>query len=69
MPREKESYRDNLEAVMTRFPGKDVLSLNDVAQYTGMGYRKLMSRDIPLPRPSKRGNYIIPAPSLARWKI
>lgn len=48
MPREKESYRDNLEAVMTRFPGKEVLTLSDVLQYTGMGYRQLMSSDIPL---------------------
>lgn len=33
MPREKESYRDNLEAIMTRFPGKEVLTLSDVLQY------------------------------------
>ena len=38
MPREKESYRDNLERLMDRFPGKEILSLTEVSQYTGMGY-------------------------------
>ena len=41
MPREKESYRDNLERLMDRFPGKEILSLTEVSQYTGMGYRQL----------------------------
>ena len=67
MPREKESYRDNLERLMDRFPGKEILSLTEVSQYTGMGYRQLMSSDIPLKRTSKRGNYFISAASLARW--
>ena len=40
MPREKESYRDNLERLMDRFPGKEILSLTEVSQYTGMGYGK-----------------------------
>ena len=67
MPREKESYRDNLERLMDRFPGKEILSFTEVSQYTGMGYRQLMSSDIPLKRTGKRGNYFITTASLARW--
>ncbi len=28
MPREKESYRDNLERLMDRFPGKEILLIH-----------------------------------------
>lgn len=68
MPREKESYRDNLERLMDRFPGKEILSFAEVSQYTGMGYRALMGSGIPLKKTNgKRGQYFISLPSFARW--
>ena len=36
MPREKESFRDNLERLDQAFPGKELLSAADVAKYTGL---------------------------------
>ena len=60
MPREKESYRDNLERLMDRFPGKEILSFSEVSQYTGMGYRALMGSGIPLKKTKgKHGQYFI----------
>lgn len=68
MPREKESYRDNLERLMDRFPGKEILSFAEVTEYTGMGYRALMGSGIPLKKTKgKRGQYFISLPSFARW--
>ena len=36
MAREKESYRDNLERIAERFPGKEMLTVADVVEYTGL---------------------------------
>lgn len=33
MARERESYRDNLERIIERFPGKEVLSVSEVSKY------------------------------------
>lgn len=61
MPREKESYRDNLERLMDRFPGKEILSFTEVSQYTGMGYRALMGSGIPLKRQMGSADSILSA--------
>ena len=45
MPREKESYRDNLERLMDRFPGKEILSFTEVSQYTSRLKRQRGSAD------------------------
>ena len=68
MPREKEAYRDNLERIMDRFPGKEVLTLQDVGAFTGMGYRAIKSSGIPFKAVGgKRPSYIISIASFARW--
>lgn len=36
MAREKELFRDNLERLDRAFPGKELLTIQDVAQYTGL---------------------------------
>ena len=36
MPREKECFRDNLERISERFPGKEMLSIKEVTDYTGL---------------------------------
>lgn len=38
MPREKESYRDNLELLLEAFPDKKMLSKKEVQRYTGLDY-------------------------------
>ena len=39
MSREKECFRDNLERITARFPGKELLSVQDVVDYTGLHRR------------------------------
>ena len=36
MPREKETYRDNLERIIERYPGKEMLNVGEVVAYTGL---------------------------------
>lgn len=40
MPREKETFRDNLERLDKAFPGKELLTKTDVVGYTGVCYAK-----------------------------
>lgn len=35
MPREKPAYRDQLESIITAYPGKECLKVRDVAHFTG----------------------------------
>jgi hypothetical protein len=39
MPREKESYRDNLERIKEMYPDKEMLSLQEVAAFIGINWR------------------------------
>ena len=52
MPREKESFRDNLERLDKAFPGKEMLRKTDVTNYTGMSFAKARNMF------SFNGNYI-----------
>lgn len=36
MPREKEAYRDNLERICERYPGKELLSKTETAKFLGV---------------------------------
>ena len=36
MPREKESYRDNIERIKEMYPNKELLTTNDVSRFTGL---------------------------------
>jgi len=36
MPREKESYRDNLERICEKCPDKEMLKISDVIRITGL---------------------------------
>ena len=36
MPREKESYRDNLELLLEAFPDKMMINKTEVQHYTGL---------------------------------
>ena len=39
MPREKESYRDNLELIMERYPGKMMLTVKEISALWGKDQR------------------------------
>ena len=39
MPREKESYRDNLERISEKFPSQELLTVKDVATFCGLDRR------------------------------
>lgn len=44
MAREKEAYRDNLELLMQRFPGKSALNQSEVARYLGRDRRTVAKK-------------------------
>lgn len=45
MPREKEFYRENLEQILKFSGGRNMLSVNDVRQFTGIrDYRSIKRR-------------------------
>lgn len=33
MPREKEAYRDNLERILDAFPGREVITITELARW------------------------------------
>lgn len=39
MPREKESYRDNLERLCQAFPNKEMLTVKDASNFLGVDMR------------------------------
>jgi hypothetical protein len=41
---ENAYYRDNLERVLARFPGKELLSIKDVCEFTGLNFRTAKKR-------------------------
>ena len=49
MPREKEAYRDNLERIIAAYPGKEMLTVTDVINFTGIN-RKTVKKMFPFNR-------------------
>lgn len=47
MPREKEAYRDNLERVISAFPGREIITLTDLSKWLKMDPRTV-KRKFPL---------------------
>lgn len=73
MPREKEGYRDVLERLLERFPGRETISIAEASAYLGVWRGTLLSDGA---FPAKRvggnkhsGRIIIPLPLLARWMV
>lgn len=44
MPRENDAYRDHLEEIKKHFVAKRVLSISDVARYTGLDRKTVVRR-------------------------
>lgn len=42
MAREKATYRDNLEELRSRFPGRELISVPDAARYLGVTKERLL---------------------------
>lgn len=66
MPREKESYRDNLELISNHFGAVQLIPFKEAAKYCGVNARALQS-DSSFPLKKIGGRYYVSAVNLARW--
>lgn len=73
MPKEKEGYREQLARLDELFPGKEVLSMEEVRKMLHVDRRSLL-RDKTFPAKKIggyaqefKGKYVIPKVALARW--
>ena len=68
---EKKGYRDTLDILCSRFPGKMALSVNEVASVLGAStstvYDAVKRRYNPLPSKRLSGKIVVPIPALASW--
>lgn len=68
MGRERESFRDQLQALQQRFEGQEVLTLAQSCELLGLDRDALLNdKDFPAKKVGKR--YIIPIVPLARWMV
>ena len=66
MPREKDGYREMLEAVHAAFPETELVPLRQAAQYLGCDHRTLIA-DPDFPVKTIGRMYYVPRTGLARW--
>lgn len=67
MPREKEAYRDTLEALLRRFPDREAITVDEAAEILHMDRRILLAdKNFPTVKVGER-RYRIPLVRLARW--
>lgn len=68
---EKQGYRENLELLLEKFPGKMAISVKEASDLLGRSestVRDAMKRKRdPLPFKKLGGSVIIPIAQLARW--
>lgn len=74
MPREKEGFREQLARLDELFPGKEILSMNEVCKMLRADrHTLLLDKTFPVKKvggtPGKEfnGRYLIPKVGLARW--
>lgn len=68
MPRERESFRDQLQVLQQRFEGQEVLTMDQSCKLLGLDRDALLSdKNFPAKKVGKR--YIIPIVPLARWMV
>jgi len=68
--REPDGYQDQLERLTELFPGKEVLSMQEVSKMLRCQARTLLiDKSFPAKRIGKRGKYCIPIVGLARWMM
>lgn len=66
MPREKETFRDNLASLRETFPGKEQISVPEAARYLGVTKERLFS-DETFPKRKLGCQYIVVLVNFARW--
>ena len=66
MPREKETYRDNLESLRAHFPGREQISVPEAAKYLGVSKERILS-DPTFPRRTLGQQNIVVLVNFARW--
>lgn len=66
MPREKEGFREQLESLTTRFPGKEAIGLPECCAIL-CTHRDVLLSDKAFPAKKVGGKYLIPIIALARW--
>lgn len=71
MPREKELYRDNLQMLRERFPGKETISIQEASKIVGVSRQSLVAnKDFPkidIGNGSKNCHWRVPIIKLASY--
>lgn len=68
MAREPDGYRQQLEHLAERYPGKEVLTIQEVTKMLGCHRQTLLAdKTFPAKRIGEKGKYLIPIVGLARW--
>jgi len=66
--REPDGYREQLEHLTQRFPGKEVLSIQEVCKMFRCNRRKFLTdKTFPVKQFNGTGKYYIPIVKLAWW--
>lgn len=66
MPRERESFRDQLQSLRERYGGQEVLTMDQSCALLGLD-RDALIHDTTFPAKKVGKRYIIPIVPLARW--
>lgn len=74
MSKEREGFREQLMRLDERYPGREVLTIKEASEVTGLHRGTLLkSKDFPAQKlgggGSTGGVYIIPKVGLARWLV
>lgn len=70
MPIQTEQYRDQLDRLSARFPGREAISISEASSVLGVERRALLrNKTFPAKRPCGRSNgkIVVPLVSLANW--
>lgn len=68
--REPDGYREQLARLAERFPGKEVLTMQEACTIMGCQPRTILAdRTFPAKRIGNKGKYYIPVVGLARWMM
>lgn len=67
--REKENFREQLQRLMDRYPGREVIDIKEAADMLGVHPRTLRTDDSFPQRKigGKTGPVVVPLVGLARW--
>lgn len=66
MAREKPDFREQLDRLLQRFPGREMIEVKEAAAVIGCDFRTLV-RDKNFPTRQLGTRYVVPLVSMARW--